>query len=87
MSRHPLKTFAAAACMVALTACGGGGDDASPPAADPLAGVPENAQTSPSRFIAYVRSLVASQGDGAEPFPIDGVKAPANDRAEPEPQV
>jgi len=65
----------------ALGACGGGDDDAPPPPA--TSEVPASASQSPSGFIAYLQSLVASMADLLEPVDTSAVVPPADDVGEP----
>ena len=84
------RQFALAAALAAaltLAACGGGSNDAvvqAPPAqAAPTDGVPADATASTAGFMTYMKALVASSGEGLEPFDVAAVTPPTSDTEDP----
>ena len=81
-----MKIKASLAALVAagfLAACGGGGDDTPPPTSQ----VPASASQSIDGFIAYLRTLVATNvatADMLEPVDTSMVTAPTDETSEPQ---
>ena len=82
------RKFALAAALAAaltLAACGGGSNDAvvQAPTAAPTDGVPADATASTAGFMTYMKALVASSGEGLEPFDVAVVTPPTSDTEDP----
>ncbi len=76
----------AVACSAAVAACGGGSSSGDGSAADTgAAGTAAAAFGSVDAFMAFVRQVVASNGDTAEPVALPASAAPAADTSEPAP--
>ena len=78
-----------AAAAVLLTACGGGGGGGVS-SADPLIDgidVPQSAMSSSAGAFAFVKSVAASNDDGAEPLRVGGAVLATSDSDEPDPGV
>ena len=77
------KTLLAALLAASMLGACGGGDDDAPPPPPATSEVPASASQSPSGFIAYLQSLVASMADLLEPVDTSAVVPPADDVGEP----
>ena len=78
-----LLTLATAAA--ALSGCFCGGDDNnSPPAADPLASVPDTATQTAAGTVAYLNVLAMNQSDTREAIDVTAVVLPTVDDKEPD---
>jgi hypothetical protein len=77
-------TFAIAAVVAMLSACGGGnGADTSGPAV--TSAVPDSANQSVAGLMSYLVALVAAQDEGLEPVDVSAVTPPTDDTIEPKP--
>jgi hypothetical protein len=77
----------AALCLatLALAGCGGNDDEVvvMPPVVDPLASVPDSAQTDAAGLVAYLEVLADNTGGDREAMNIDAVVLSQSDDTEP----
>ena len=87
--RSVAAALAGAAMLVALASCGGGHDDGNPtPTPPPVSNTPpDSASASLQGFIDYLKILVATMQDSAEPLDVNAFVAPVSDTADPDPGV
>jgi len=81
------QKIVAALCLatLALSGCGGNDDDVVvvPPAADPLASVPDSAQADAAGLVAYLEVLADNTREDSNPMNIDAVVLTQGDNTEP----
>ncbi|MEJ7932481.1 hypothetical protein WG922_21085 [Ramlibacter sp. AN1015] len=76
----------AASCVLVAACGGGGGDDGAIAPGDNVGtggDVPSSAVSSVSGLVAYVKQLIASSSESAEPVVLRNVTLPVDDTAEP----
>ena len=77
LNSRPMLTAVLAAALVA--GCGGGGGGG--PAPDPAAGVGQSVTAT----LAFIRSLIANNGENSDPVDISSLTLAVDDSAEPGP--
>ena len=75
-----------AASSLLLTACGGGSSSPAP-VADNGTDVPQSAMTSSAGAIAFMKSVVASSSNTAEPLRVGDAVLATSDTDEPDPGI
>ncbi|HEY3047984.1 MAG TPA: hypothetical protein VGJ72_11050 [Polaromonas sp.] len=77
LNSRPMLAAVVAAAL--LAACGGGGGGASAP--DPAAGVGQSVTAT----LAFIRNMIANNGENSEPVDISSLTLAVDDGAEPGP--
>jgi hypothetical protein len=82
------RTLLGIACLTVLASCGGHDDGAAPIAPIAVSNTPPaSASADVSGFIAFMKTLVATQQDASDPLDLTAFVAPTIDTTDPDPSI